>query len=132
MGLEWMYQIGESETWLSPRYNTKEEAIEALKFERQDISYTQEEKCYVGRIRWFVPSLNAWHIMDSVSDDAWDECGESAEGVYDNIPDNIMKELHSELETVFNGWLERHKLNNQCGQIIDIEEIPWEVKHENN
>lgn len=132
MELDWMYHIGESDVWRSCKYGTKEEAIEALKFERQDDYYERNEKCYVGRIEWFVPTVNAWHIMDSISDDAWDECGESAEGVYNNIPYDIMEELNDELANVFNSWLKRHELNDKCGRIVEIEEIPWEVQHENS
>lgn len=132
MELDWMYHIGEDEVWTSCRYNTKEEAIEALKFERQDDHYEGNENCYVGRIEWFVPTVNAWHIMDSISDDAWDECGECSEGAYDNIPYNIMEELNDELVNVFNDWLKRHELNEKCGRIVEIEEIPWEVQHENS
>lgn len=104
---QWMYNFGDEEHWNECEYfDTKEEAIEAG---REEAIAREEESYQVGQIESFVPRISAERIMEQISEDAYEECGDNV-GDYPFSDREDQQKLQEILDEALERWIE--KTNN--------------------
>lgn len=94
-------------------YENSEQAIRDALKDIESWGYNVPEKLYVGKCEFFKPSLYgmAWDIIESVQCQAYDEGFDDYASEYmDGIDKEQREELESELEEVFQNWIERNNL----------------------
>jgi len=97
---QWMYNFGDEEHWDECEFfETREEAIETGRAEAIE---REEESYQVGQITCFIPSIDVDNVLDYISENAYDQCGECSEGYLD-----YTKEEKQKLEDMLNEALER-------------------------
>ena len=122
---KWTYDIDGGESWSCVEFfDTKEESIEAGKDEAingypfDDIKYLR-----VGQVKEFVPKINGYHIVESVGEDAYEECGEIAEDYLASVRSGDIAELQLSLEACLHQWLRNKGFVPNFYSIENIEEI---------
>lgn len=104
---QWMYNFGDEEHWNECEYfDTKEEAVDAGRAE----AIAREESQYqVGQIVDFVPRISAEYVLEQISEDAYEECGDNV-GDYPFTNKEDQQKLQEMLDEVLERWMD--KTNN--------------------
>lgn len=104
---QWMYNFGDEEHWNECEYfDTKEEAVDAGRAE----AIAREESQYqVGQIVDFVPRISAEYVLEQISEDAYEECGDNV-GDYPFTNKKDQQKLQEMLDEVLERWMD--KTNN--------------------
>jgi hypothetical protein len=101
---QWMYNFGDEEHWNECKYfDTREEAIEAGK---QEAIVREKESYQVGQIQNFIPKICADSILEQISEDAYEECGDNV-GDYPYTNNEDEKKLQDMLEEVLERWMDK-------------------------
>lgn len=104
---QWMYNFGDEEHWNECEYfNTREEAIDAG---REEAIAREESQYQVGQIVDFVPRISAEYVLEQISEDAYEECGDNV-GDYPFTNKEDQQKLQEMLDEVLERWMD--KTNN--------------------
>lgn len=106
---QWMFNFGNEENWCEDEYyDTREEAVKAgdlEAIERNEYAYQ------VGQIACFEPSIDADSVIDDISSNAYDECGEHGEDYLCRLPKKEVDRLQELLDEVLVKWIK--ETNNE-------------------
>lgn len=133
----------DTEVWSSTEFfDTKQEAIEAAKEAikkynadtenenlEAEIGYFAEDfskvtSFAVGQANVFGISVDVDLIIDNIQEQAWSECGDSADGFLNNVT----KEHKEGLENLILDWFEKHNYKADFYTITNVDEIVLEVE----
>jgi len=122
----------EAEVWYNNTFGSIEECIEDAKAAVEDENSEFEEKhdvIYIAETKPFIPNADIESIFEQMVQDAYDQCGESAETwePYGTFSSSEFKELKDEINEVINGWLKERDRYPCIYNIDNIEEYPLEV-----
>jgi len=99
-------------------WHNSETSIEAcIEEARLNIEDEGQEVVYIGELDNYVPSIDAERIIDDLTEQAYDECGECSEGWLDGAE---TEELEEKLNEVLQEWL---KKTNQAPSFGKFKEI---------
>lgn len=133
---KWVYERTGEEMWRTcdEEYNTVEEAIEAgreyFKQAKEDEYEDFEEDFFsVGQIIPFVPSVCADHILDTISELAYDECGEIADNYLERVSEKDYSLLEEMMNKTLKKWIEKTDNLPRFWKIRNIADIPLEDDH---
>lgn len=132
----------DTEVWSSSEFfDTKQEAIvatkEAIKKYNADpenenledeIGYFAEDyskvtSFAVGKAEVFKIDADVDSIIERIQEDAYDQCGDSA----DSFLNHVKKEHKDELERIILDWFNNHDYKANFYSIVNVEEIVMEV-----
>jgi hypothetical protein len=99
---KWTYNDVDDGIWSNDDFETEEEAV---KYGREATLDEENDCFYIGQIVPFVPSVDAAMIIDSISENACEECGESADGYLDYVDKKDIAKLAVRLNEVLDKWL---------------------------
>lgn len=77
---------------------------------------------FVGEIEKYIPNISGGTFIDYVVDDAWDKCGEIADGFLDSYTKTDEELLDKMLNDTFKIWLEKTGNAPTFGLIENIKE----------
>lgn len=108
---KWAYNFWGSERWdVDECYDTHEEAMEAGKLAAIEHDRGGYE---VGQLNVYAASIDVNQVIDNITDDAWDQCGEYAEDYLCHLPEKEVDRLGELLNEALNKWLD--ETNNHPG-----------------
>jgi hypothetical protein len=117
---QWMYNFGDEEHWNECEYfNTREEAIEVGRAEAIE---REEESYQIGQITCFIPSIDVDNVLDNISENAYDQCGEYADG-YPNCTKEEKQKLQDMLDEVLVKWMDETNNHPTFYMIENTEDI---------
>lgn len=122
---KWTFSLSEDNFSYGEYFDTKLEAYEAGK---EYAIESGESHIYIGQCKEYVPQIYAEDIIERVSETAYDEMGEWAEDFLCDVGKDAEQELQGEIEKVFFAWLNKHNLNSNFHEVINIQKINLEVK----
>lgn len=64
--------------------------------------------CYIGEVCEYEPRVSASAVLETVQDDAYDQCGDFAIDYLDDVKKIHKQELGEMLTKVFNDWAEEY------------------------
>jgi hypothetical protein len=102
MSEKWTYNVFDDDNWSNDDYETKEEAI---KHGREAAPGEGNDCFFVGQIVPFVPSVDAYAVLDGISEKACEECGESGHDYLTCVKKKDVEKLEAQLNKVLNKWL---------------------------
>ncbi|MDT2848779.1 hypothetical protein P7H60_06360 [Vagococcus carniphilus] len=133
----------DTEYWISSEFfDTKQEAIDAAKEAikkynadpknenlEDEIGYFAEDyskvtSFAVGQASVFVISADVNYIIENIQEQAYSECGDSADGFLEDVT----KEHKEELENIILDWFDKHNYKANFYKILNVEEIVLEVE----
>jgi hypothetical protein len=98
----WTYNILEEGNWNNDDFETREEAIK----HGREAALSEGNDCFfVGQIVPFIPSIDAYAVLDGISENACEECGESGEDYLTCVAKEDIEKLKEQLNKVLNKWL---------------------------
>lgn len=103
----WSYSVNNNEYFNGGICQTRKGAIKnGIKDirERQIIMGT----LYIGKVNYFVPTINADLILDTIAQDASDEAGEFTDGYLDNVNVEHVNELQEMMQKAYEKWENKH------------------------
>ncbi|MDR4987187.1 hypothetical protein RGU74_27205 [Bacillus cereus] len=125
--MEWMYNLNGNDIWTSDRFTTKEEAIEAAKEEMNELEkydgVPYGDNFSIGQISDYVPYVSAEDVIDQVTVNAYEACGEVSESWLSKPGQDEMDLLQKKLDSAVSKWLKEIKEYPTFGQVVNIEEI---------
>jgi hypothetical protein len=102
MSEKWTYNVFDDDIWSNDDYETKEDAIK----HGREAALNEENDCFfVGQIVPFIPSINAYAVLDGISENACEECGESGHDYLTCVDKKDVEKLEEQLNEVLNKWL---------------------------
>lgn len=135
---EWFNNRYDDGMWWGDAFDSREEAIEngisqyrkALKgigtelFE-DDCPNSVQPFFYIGEAVNFSYVVDADMVIEDVVDQAYEQCGEAADGFLDfnSITSEQVKELQKSLQSAFDNWLKEYNLTPTFYAIDNVEEI---------
>ncbi|TKH19955.1 hypothetical protein [Bacillus cereus] len=125
--MEWMYNLNDNEIWTSDSFATKEDAIEAAKEEMNELEkYDGVPYGYnfsIGQISDYVPYVSAEDVIDQVTVNAYEACGEVSESWLSKPSQDEKDLLQKKIDSAISEWLKEIKEYPTFGQVVNIEEI---------
>ncbi len=130
---KYTWEFDESEEyWQNGTFDTIEECIRDAKECMKDNYTGKHDVIYVGETIAFEPWVLGPDVIEHLEQQAFDECGEAAEGwdVWNKLrqkgneqKDAAWNELSQQLTDVVNRWLEKHGLIPDFYNIVNIREV---------
>ncbi|WP_257129840.1 hypothetical protein [Bacillus cereus] len=124
--MKWMYNLNDAEAWTSDEFDTKEEAIAAAKEEIALIEKLEGiphgDIFRIGQVELYNPMINV-DFISQLEEQAYDECGEVAEGWLEDVDEKQKQTLDSQIQEVITKWLEDIGKTPGFGSIENIERI---------
>lgn len=109
--------------------NTIEECISEAKWEK-NYREMSEDFVYIGEIEQYKPKVDVEYLIENITEQAYEECGESCEGWLDSLKKEDREKLEERLNKVFTDWLEETS-NCPCfGNIIKVRKYNLKTEKE--
>jgi len=122
----------DEEFWRNATFDTIEECIQEAKKVMQ--AYGEEHSViYIGETEVFEPYVFGTDVMERIEEQAFEECGEAAEGwgIWNEIRSKgeaeskaAWEELSDKLTEAVNHWLKKYNLVPNFYKIVNIREVP--------
>ena len=117
---QWMYNFGDEEHWNECEYfNTKDEAVESG---REEAIAREEESYQIGQLQMFEPKISASSILEQISEDAGEQCGDNI-GDYPYTNNEDEKKLQDMFDEVLERWMDKTNNRPTFFTIKKVEEI---------
>ncbi len=124
----WMYNFGDPEHWNEDEYfDTESEAID---YGRIEAIKRGESKYQVGEMNVFKPGIDVEDVIEQVSNDAYDNCGEFAEDYLSYLPKTETDRLQELLTEVFEKWLDETNNRPSFFTVVNISDHTLEQTSE--
>lgn len=132
---KWMYNTGDEEHWNCDEgeFDTKEDAIAAgIKYftdaDEFGYEYHNDEKFdgvsfEVGLVSEPDMHINAWSVIDMVTEQVYDQCGEYADGWLQELEYEEQKLLGDMLTKTFKKWIDKTSNNPRFYTMKNVELI---------
>lgn len=131
---KWVINIKADSIWNSDvEFDTREEAIaygkenfEELYKEEYGENYDPQDSIkefYIGQVEEYKPRVFAHHVIEQVSDDAYEDVGEVAEDYLSLVKPEELESLEAQLNTVFNQWLTETDKHPKFWRVANMEEV---------
>jgi hypothetical protein len=101
---------------------------EALCCHANDNEHEVGTTVYVGEVEPYQPVIYTNAVLDRLADNAYDACGEHADGWLTGVPQPAYAELGEALNNVLNSWLKRHGLEPRFFAVTNVK--PYVVTEE--
>jgi hypothetical protein len=110
-----------AEIWTHGEFETVEECIKDAK---ENYHMEPGRKIAVGITEFYEISVDADRVLEDMEADAYDECGESAEGWNLQYPgQEAVQELSKKLTEITKEWLEKHNNIPHFYKVEGIKEV---------
>ena len=83
----------------------------------------------VGEVTPHKPVIFTNRVLESLADQAYDECGEHADGWLTGVPQPAYAELGEALNNVLDGWLKRHGLEPRFFAVTKVKQYVVTEEH---
>lgn len=124
--MKWMYSLNDGGTWTSDEFDTKEEAIADARAEMDMIEkwdgIPSGDFFRIGQVQIYNPMINV-DFISQLEEQAYDECGEVAEGWLEDVEEKQKQVLDDQIQEVIAKWLEEIGKKPGFGSIVNIEII---------
>ncbi|RAS90292.1 hypothetical protein A6E21_25885 [Bacillus cereus] len=124
--MKWMYNLNDEEAWTSDEFDTKEEAIAEA---RAEIDLLEKldgiphgDFFRIGQKQPYNPMINV-DFISQLEEQAYDECGEVAEGWLEGLKEKQKQALDDQIQEVIAKWLEGIGKTPGFGSVVNIERI---------
>lgn len=124
--MKWTYNLNDAEAWTSDEFDTKEEAIAEA---RAEIDLLEKldgiphgDIFRIGQVELYNPMINV-DFISQLEEQAYDECGEVAEGWLEGVEEKQKQALDDQIQEVIAKWLEDIGKTPGFGSIVNIERI---------
>lgn len=128
---EWAYsdsEDGNGDGLWTDCASSRESAIEEAKAYAIDQHGDDCCCCYVAECKEYEPKINVYSILETLTDNAYDECGEASEFWLGNLPVAEVRSLQKALDDAFGKWLTDTKNWPRFSRIGKVERIEIEPK----
>lgn len=85
-------------------FDSVEEALEEARAEATEYPAGEIDSIYIGEVCSFEPGVDAFSVIESIQNDAYDEAGELAYDYLEDISDENLSKLQDMLTEVFKKW----------------------------
>lgn len=116
--------LGDQDFWhIEGEYETKEEALR----EGRLIAEKSVDRFFrIGKRVECEPFIDAEDVLDRVSEQLYSEFGEVAEAYLEDVSDDEICDLQSEINKVFKKWLDKHSRKPDFFSVEEVEVIEIE------
>lgn len=117
---KWCYSFnGES---FEGNFETRQEAIvEALTMHDED--ERDEKSFFIGQTKSVNTSVDVCWLLDTLSEQAYEQAGEYAEGYLDDVKSEHFAVLEERMNEVLSHWMEEYKYSPHFWTVTNIQEI---------
>jgi hypothetical protein len=109
--------------WNNSRFDTIEECYEDAENYIEDGGII-----YIGEIEQWLPSISGEDILEDLEDRAYDDIGETASGMFDNISSNEMRDISDTLTECFKNWLKENNKHIYLYSVVNIKKYEYRRK----
>jgi len=88
-------------------YESKLGAIERL-FELEEESGEKCDYGYIAQVELYKPIIDTEIVLERLSEEAWHECPDYAEGYLYNLPDECVEKLNKMLNKALEEWIKEY------------------------
>ncbi|HCT63879.1 MAG TPA: hypothetical protein DIC60_01140 [Lachnospiraceae bacterium] len=118
--IEYTWAVSENtEIWRHDVFDTVEDCVQDYleNYAGEDL----EESIFVGEVKPFEISVDSYRILETLSEEAYEECGDVAENwLYFRDIEKDTEELNEKLTQVVIDWLKKHDYMPSFYKITDI------------
>ena len=119
---QWMFNFGNEENWCEDEYfDTKEKAIKVAR--AKAIAEVYYHSFQVGQIVYFKPSVDVENVLERISENAYDECGDCGEDYLSDIYNLGTDRLKELLNEALDRWIKETNNEPNFYKIENIEII---------
>lgn len=116
-------QSEDEEFWRHDKFDTVKECV--ADYLENYTDGNPQESIFVGEVEQFVISVDGSRVIESVEENAYDECGECAEDWEPSTGKTLSDwtELDEQLTKVVVDWLKKHNDMPSFYNVVDIREV---------
>ena len=106
-----------------------EDCLDEAKLEKEDREIA-ENHVFIGEVEPYKPIVYADYLIDSIREQAYEECGECCEGWLDGLNKEQEEILEERLNKVLIDWLEETNNSPSFGKFMKISKYNLETRKE--